>query len=101
MDSSAGSYDFLLQTPSESEDKAGPGPSMLAPCLRSTGTVLASLLTIWRSVENSAVAEHGDRTVVADGDHGGKRVVIAISPPRRVPSASECLDHLFGRNAGH
>lgn len=46
--------------------------------------------------EDGAVAEHGDGTVVADGDDGSERVVVAVTPGRRVARASERLDGLFG-----
>jgi hypothetical protein len=57
-------------------------------------------VTISRS-DNSAVSEYGDRTVLADGNHGGKGVVIAVTATRRVPSTAEGLDGLFGSNTRH
>src|SRR6476661_2745810 len=46
--------------------------------------------------EDGTTAEHRDRSVVADRDHRGAWVVVAVPPSGGVPSASDGLDGLLG-----
>src|SRR5882672_2489048 len=54
-----------------------------------------------RPTEYLAVAEHGDRTVLAHGEHGGVRIVVAVATTGRVPGATERVDRFLGRVARH
>src|SRR6185312_17111331 len=54
--------------------------------------------------EDLAVAKHGDGTVVADGHHGGERVVVAVTPGGGMARPPEWLDRFFrpvARNEPH
>src|SRR5665213_2184215 len=88
--------DFRLRTASVD---ASAHSSLIEPPSRATVLRLPRSVTVRRSAENIAVAEHGDRTVLTDGDNCGKGVVIAVAPTRRVPSTSEGVDGLFGSDA--
>src|SRR5262245_61387021 len=54
-----------------------------------------------RPAEHLAVAQDRDGTVIADGDDGGRRIVVAVPAARRVPRPAERRDGLFGGGTWH
>ena len=51
--------------------------------------------------EQGAVAQYGDRAVLADGDDGGERVIAAVATARRMSRTAERFDGLLGGRARH
>ena len=66
-----------------------------------SGGPVAPSFGLVRTAEDRAVAEHRDGTVLAHGDHGRERVVVAVAAARSVASAAERLDGLLGLLARH